>query len=66
MESMTQYKTSAEAQEAFENQGSITPGTEGFWRVWGAQVRHIQIGDLVASKNGDEVEYDPNPRSLHR
>lgn len=38
----------------FGAQGAITPGTEGWWKVWGAQVRHIRPGDLVLS--GDNVE----------
>lgn len=39
--------TSIEAVAEFEVQGRISPGTEGWWQVWGATPQHIRPGDLV-------------------
>lgn len=54
------FATSADAVRQFESQGEIPPGTPGFWRVWGAQPRHIETGDLVLSVNAEtgDQEWD--------
>lgn len=52
MTATTATKTTAEAVAEFEAQGAIDPGTEGWWRVWGAQPRHIRPGDLVVDADG--------------
>ena len=56
---MTQLtQTTAEAVAEFEAQGVLQPGDEGWWKVWGAQVRHIRTGDLLLCKNqDDETEF---------
>lgn len=49
----------AEAVAQFEGQGALQPGSEGWWKVWGASVRHIRTGDLVATLSEDgERELD--------
>lgn len=53
--------------DALEAQGTLTPGTEGYWQVWGASVRDVRAGDLVLLKYADYPEpleyevaaYDP-------
>lgn len=65
MISNTDYKfTSCAAKHAwgvFTAQSSgamrIQPGTQGWWKVWGARVRDIKPGDLVVSKT-DDGEYE--------
>lgn len=52
------FTSSADAFASFEAQGSLAPGSEGFWKVWGAQVRHILPGDLVLTLLDDEVKAD--------
>lgn len=32
-----------------DDQGSLEPGTPGYWEVWGASARDIRPGDLVMS-----------------
>lgn len=52
------YKTTEEAVKAFEGQKVLQPGEPGWWKIWGASVRNIQTGDLVAMRGkGDEVIY---------
>lgn len=61
MASDMDYKfTSFEARHAwkqFDAQSSgsmrMQPGTQGWWKVWGARVSDIKPGDLVISKNKD-------------
>jgi hypothetical protein len=50
--------TSAEALRQVEAQGVLQPGTEGWWKVWGARVSDIRPGDLVLSggDNADLIE----------
>jgi hypothetical protein len=47
--------------EAFQAQGVLQPGTEGFWQVWAARPLHLRPGDILLSKVGDtseaEVDY---------
>jgi hypothetical protein len=50
------FTTSSDALAAFEAQGACPAGTEGFWKVYGAQVRHIRAGDLIATKSSEEEE----------
>lgn len=33
--------------DALDAQGELEPGTEGWWKVWGASVTDIRAGDLV-------------------
>lgn len=47
----------SEAVAAFEAQGVLEPGTEGWWKVWGAQVHHVQAGDLVGSLVDGEMDW---------
>jgi hypothetical protein len=35
------------ATDALNAQGTLEPGTEGYWRVWGATVFDVKPGDLV-------------------
>jgi len=39
--------TSAQAWQQAQAQGTLKPGAEGWWRVWGAGVGHVRPGDLV-------------------
>lgn len=39
--------TSTPVTDALGSQGAIQPGTQGWWRVWGATVNDIQAGDLI-------------------
>lgn len=55
---MLDFLTSDFASATFEAQGPIAPGTEGFWKVWGAQVRTIRPGDLILTKDGDDFRWD--------
>lgn len=50
--------TPAECIAAFEAQDRLEPGTPGYWKVWGAKVRHIRTGDILLSKDGDKVVTD--------
>lgn len=36
--------------------GRKEPGTEGFWRVWGACWRDLRAGDVLMAKNRDTDE----------
>ena len=49
---------SAEALAQFEAQGTLQPGEEGWWKVWGANVHSVRPGDLVMSKVDGEVVTD--------
>jgi hypothetical protein len=40
---------------ALEAQGSLQPGQEGWWKVWGASVRDVQPGDIVMLKYADDA-----------
>jgi hypothetical protein len=55
-----QQPTGHEAITAFETQGRLEPGTEGFWTVWGARAWDMKAGDILLSKvaDTDEVEVD--------
>jgi hypothetical protein len=33
--------------DALNAQGAIQPGTEGWWKVWGATLNDVRDGDLV-------------------
>ncbi len=46
--------------DALDAQGTLQPGTEGYWKVWGARASDIRPGDLVMVKNQDNVisEYE--------
>lgn len=39
--------TTAKAVAQADSQGVLQPGDTGFWKVWGASVQDIQVGDLV-------------------
>lgn len=68
-------EASEKAFREFESQGELQPGEEGYWKVWGAMVRHIRPGDLVLSKtNPDDLSicidliedvYTPKNYPLH-
>lgn len=46
-----------EALEQFKNQPhDLEPGHVGWWRVYGAYVRHIRIGDIVILLTNNEEE----------
>lgn len=53
-----QHATTAEAQAAFEAQDALAPGTPGYWKVWGAGVNHVCIGDLVGTLVDGELRFD--------
>jgi hypothetical protein len=46
--------------EIIAAQPALQPGTEGYWKVWGASVRDITPGDLVILKysDGEVCEYE--------
>jgi hypothetical protein len=55
---------------ALDEQGRLEPGTEGWWRVWGASARDIRPGDLVmtgwrnsdgSSGHGEHTAGEPAP-----
>jgi hypothetical protein len=48
--------TTQAAVAEFEAQGSLPPGTEGWWKVWGARVSSIRTGDLIFLKGQDDGE----------
>ena len=52
------FLTTADAYAAFEAQGSLAPGTEGFWKVYGARPHHARPGDLLLGMVDDEVKAD--------
>lgn len=41
--------------DRLDAQGVLKPGESGLWKVWGARARHIQPGDYLMLKWGDEV-----------
>lgn len=47
-----------EAWSAYESQGLTQPGTNGWWKVWGARVVDIRPGDMVLSLNEALNEYE--------
>lgn len=47
------FSSSADAAAYFATHEGLAPGTEGFWKVWGARVSSIREGDLVLIP-GDE------------
>lgn len=49
--------TSSDAEALFEVQGSIAPGTEGLWKVWGARLAEVRPGDLILIKDGDDSKF---------
>ena len=57
---MIDKQTALEALAAFEahaaSEARLQPGEQGWWPVWGASLRDVQEGDIIAFKNGDEVE----------
>jgi hypothetical protein len=46
---------SQEAWAQVEAQGTIAPGTDGWWKVWGATWSHVRAGDLVLTKVDGEA-----------
>jgi len=48
---MTDRRT---ADERISAQPAMEPGTEGYWKVWGARVADVRPGDLVMLKYSDE------------
>lgn len=60
------FTTTAHAAAHFARQGSLAPGAEGFWKVWGATVNNIRPGDLILTKdistpakaNSDNTRFD--------
>lgn len=55
MTSTPRFASTAAAVAAFEDQGSLDPGTEGFWKVWGATPHTVLPGDLILIKDLGEV-----------
>lgn len=51
------HTTTEEARAAFEAQAKLAPGTDGFWKVWGAQPRHIRPGDLLVTLDEGNLDY---------
>jgi hypothetical protein len=45
--------------DALDAQGTIQPGTEGWWRVWGACINDIRQNDMIMVKpqNGEITEH---------
>jgi hypothetical protein len=39
--------TSTEAWAQAEAQGTLQPGEQGWWKVWGARAANVQPGDLL-------------------
>jgi len=52
------FATTKEAVAAFEAQGALTPGAEGWWKVWGATPADARPGDLLGTLAGEEVALD--------
>lgn len=38
---------------AFEAQGSLQPGEQGWWKVWGASLADVRAGDLILTADPD-------------
>ena len=51
--SPTSTATAAAAIAELESQGTLAPGTQGWWKVWGAGVGHVRPGDIILSKLAD-------------
>lgn len=49
--------SSAAAEALFDAQGSIAPGTEGLWKVWGARLAEVRPGDLILIKEGEGSKF---------
>ena len=49
-------KTTDEVKAEVDAQPVLEPGTEGWWRVWGASPHSIEPGDYVLCKDGDGVD----------
>ena len=45
--------TSTPVTEALNGQGTLRPGQEGWWKVYGAQASDVQAGDLIMVKPRD-------------
>ena len=54
--------------DALDAQGTLQPGTEGWWQVWGARAQDIRPGDMVMMTYTDAPEpiefqvQEPAPR----
>lgn len=46
----------AEAIAEFEAQGTLQPGEEGWWKVWGARIHNVRSGDIMLCKDADTGE----------
>lgn len=46
--------TSAQAWEQAREQGTLQPGEQGWWKVWGASVKDVQAGDILLEKGWQE------------
>lgn len=44
---MTDNEVLRPATAALDAQGPISPGTQGWWQVWGARAHNVRPGDLV-------------------
>jgi len=44
---MTENEVPRPATAALDAQGPISPGTQGWWQVWGARAHDVRSGDLV-------------------
>lgn len=49
------FPSTASAAAHFALQGTLEPGQEGFWKVYGAKVNNIREGDLILTQ-GEEGE----------
>lgn len=41
---------SEEAWAQAQGQGTLQPGEQGWWRVWGANITHVRAGDILLAK----------------
>lgn len=46
---------STQALAQLEAQGTLKPGEEGWWKVWGAKIHDARKGDLILSNVDGEV-----------
>lgn len=53
-------------EELLTEQGPIAPGTQGWWKVWGAGVGNVRVGDLIVFLHDGEMITEGPVRLLKR